>query len=225
MERPTIIAPSILACDFARMGDECEAVLEAGADWLHFDVMDGHFVPNISIGFPVLRSLRAALPEATIDVHLMIENPDDYVEAFAEAGADLITFHPEATYHPHRVLQKIHACGIRGGLVFNPATPLDWVEHLVDDLDIILLMSVNPGFGGQAFIESTLPKLRELRGVLGRLGRDLDVEVDGGVTPDNVAAIHAAGANVLVAGSAIFGSDSYEETIDAMRTAADQTLI
>ncbi len=218
--RPLLIAPSILASDFARLGEECRAVLEAGADWLHVDVMDGHYVPNLTIGLPVLRSLRAALPDAFLDVHLMIDNPDEMAPRFAEAGADMVTFHPEPSRHPHRTLQAIRAAGARAGLVFNPGTPLTWVDHLVEELDMILLMSVNPGFGGQAFIESTLGKLNLLRQKLDALGADLDIQIDGGVTADNAGALRAAGANVLVAGSAIFKKDDYAAAVDAIRQAA-----
>ena len=220
MSTRTIIAPSILASDFARLRDECQAVLDAGADWLHVDVMDGHFVPNITIGLPVVRALRTHFPETTLDVHIMIDNPDDFAAKFVEAGADIVSFHPEATAHAHRVVQQIHDAGGKACLVLNPATPVEVVDWLVDDLDMILVMSVNPGFGGQAFIETTIPKLEALRARLERLGRpDLDIEVDGGVSPGNIARIAAAGANVFVAGSAIFKSDSYADTLGAMRDA------
>ena len=219
MPRPIVIAPSILSCDFARLADECRAVLDAGADWLHVDVMDGHFVPNITIGLPVVEALRAHFPDVTLDVHLMISNPDDFVVKFVEAGADIVSFHPEATFHPHRVCQSIRDAGGKASLAINPATPLDCIDYLVDELDMVLVMSVNPGFGGQKFIASALPKLRELRAKLEAHGavERIDVEVDGGVTPANIAEIHAAGANALVAGSAIFKSPSYSETITTMR--------
>lgn len=219
MTRNTIIAPSILASDFARLRDECAAVLDAGADWLHVDVMDGHFVPNITIGLPVVRALRQHFPDTVLDVHLMIDNPDDFATKFVEAGADIVSFHPEATHHAHRVAQAIRDAGAKSSLVLNPATSVEWVDWLADDLDMVLLMSVNPGFGGQAFIPGTIPKLQALCARLQRLGADVDVQVDGGVTPNNIAEIASAGANVFVAGSAIFKSESYEATITAMRAA------
>ena len=213
-----LIAPSILSSDFTRLADECEAVLSAGADWLHVDVMDGHFVPNITIGLPVVRELRRAFPGETLDVHIMIDDPDRYASQFVEAGADIVSFHPEATDHTHRVIQSIHDAGGRASLAINPATPLDWIEYVADDIEMILLMSVNPGFGGQAFIPATLQKLRDLRGMLERLGRpELNVEVDGGVTVENIADIYRAGADVFVSGSTIFGSEDYGETISEMR--------
>ena len=211
------IAPSILASDFTRLGEECQAVLDAGADWLHIDVMDGHYVPNITIGLPVVASLRRRFPDAFLDVHIMIDNPDVMAPRFVESGADLVCFHPEASDHPHRTVQKIHDAGARAGIALNPATPLDWVDYLADELDMVLLMSVNPGFGGQVFIDSTLRKLSDLREKLDRLSAWLDVQVDGGVKPSNAAAIVEAGANVLVAGSAIFKSDDYSEAIAALR--------
>lgn len=219
--RPTLIAPSILSADFVRLAEECGAVIEAGADWLHIDVMDGHYVPNLTIGLPVVRALRAAFPDTTLDVHLMIDNPDEFVAAYAEAGADVVSFHPEASRHPHRAIQQIKAHGARASLAINPATPLDVIDWVIEDLDMVLLMSVNPGFGGQKFIPSTLPKLQALQAKLaqhGARGR-VDVQVDGGVSPKNIAEIHDAGANVFVAGSAIFKSDSYADTIASMREA------
>jgi ribulose-phosphate 3-epimerase len=217
--RKNLLAPSILSCDFTRLADECEAVLDAGADWLHIDVMDGHFVPNITIGLPVLASLRKAFPNAFLDTHLMIANPDSFVEEFARAGADLICFHPEASFHPHRTIQRIHQAGARAGLAINPGTSLEVLDYLIDDLDLILIMSVNPGFGGQDFIPSTLPKLRALKEMISARGLDVDVQVDGGVRTENIAQIREAGANVFVAGSAIFRSPSYADTISAMRAA------
>lgn len=214
-----LIAPSILSCDFTRLGEECKAVLDAGVDWLHIDVMDGHFVPNITIGLPVIASLRKAFPQAFLDTHLMIANPDDLVEEFAGAGADLICFHPEASYHPHRTIQRIRRAGARAGLAINPGTPLSVLDYLIEDLDLVLVMSVNPGFGGQAFIPSALKKLRALAEMIDARGLNIDVEVDGGVSPNNIAEIRNAGANVFVAGSAIFGASSYADTIAAMRQA------
>lgn len=213
------IAPSILSADFTRLADECQAVLDAGADWLHVDVMDGHYVPNLTIGLPVVRALRATFPEVTLDVHLMIDNPDDFVAEYVRAGADVVSFHPEASRHPHRAVQQIKAAGGRASLALNPATPLTLAEWLLDDLDMVLLMSVNPGFGGQAFIPATLDRLRALRAMLEARGLDLDVEVDGGVKLDNIASVREAGADVFVAGSAIFKSEDYADTIQAMRRA------
>lgn len=214
------IAPSILASDFTRLAEECQEVLDAGADWLHVDVMDGHYVPNLTIGLPVVESLRGEFPDVFLDVHVMIENPDVMAPKFVAAGADLVSFHPEASDHPHRTVQQIHDAGADAGLAINPATPLDWIDYLVDDLDLVLIMSVNPGFGGQEFIETTLPKLRRLRQKLDAAGRSPFVEVDGGVNPENAAAIHSAGADVLVAGSAIFGAEDRKRAVDELRSAA-----
>ena len=213
-----VIAPSILSSNFARLADECQAVLDAGADWLHVDVMDGHFVPNITIGLPVVEALREEFPDTVLDVHIMIDDPDTYASQFVEAGADIVSFHPEATAHTHRVIQKIHTAGGQAGLALNPATPLDVVEYVLDDVEMVLIMSVNPGFGGQSFIDQTFTKLRDLDSMASRAGRsDLRIEVDGGVKIDNIADIHRAGANTFVSGSGIFGSDDYEATITAMR--------
>lgn len=213
-----LIAPSILSADFARLGEAVEQVLEAGADVVHFDVMDNHYVPNLTIGPMVCKALRDYGIEAPIDVHLMVSPVDSLIEQFADAGASWITFHPEASQHIDRSLQLIHDRGCKAGLVFNPATPLDCVPYLIDRLDMILLMSVNPGFGGQKFIPSSLSKLREARALIDQSGCDIRLEIDGGVGPANIAEIARAGADTFVAGSAIFGAPSYREAIDAMRT-------
>lgn len=214
-----VIAPSILSADFARLGEETRAVLDAGADWVHFDVMDNHFVPNLTIGPMVCQALRDYGIEAPIDVHLMVRPVDRIIPDFAGAGASSITFHPEASEHVHRSLQLIRDAGCRSGLVFNPATPLDWLDHVMDDLDIILIMSVNPGFGGQSFIPAALDKIREARRRIDQSGRDIRLEVDGGVKTGNIGGIAAAGADTFVAGSAIFASSDYAATISAMREA------
>ncbi|AMX01527.1 ribulose-phosphate 3-epimerase [Microbulbifer thermotolerans] len=211
------IAPSILSADFARLGEEVDAVLAAGADWVHFDVMDNHYVPNLTIGPMVCQALRKHGVEAPIDVHLMVEPVDDMIRMFADAGATYITFHPEASRHVDRSLQLIRSLGCKAGLVFNPAMGLDAAKYVMDKLDMILLMSVNPGFGGQKFIPSALDKLREARALIDASGLDIRLEIDGGVTRDNIAEIAAAGADTFVAGSAIFNADDYGEVIDAMR--------
>jgi ribulose-phosphate 3-epimerase len=212
-----LIAPSILSADFARLGEETRAVLAAGADIVHFDVMDNHYVPNLTIGPLVCEALRGYGIEAPIDVHLMVSPVDRLIEDFAKAGATYITFHPEASAHVDRSLQLIRSLGCKSGLVLNPATPLSWLEHVMDKLDMILLMSVNPGFGGQAFIESAIPKLTRARRLIDDSGLDIRLEVDGGVKVDNIRRIAAAGADTFVAGSAIFGSADYQATIAAMR--------
>lgn len=211
-----IIAPSILSADFARLGAEVEAVLRAGAEWIHFDVMDNHYVPNLTIGPLVLQSLRKAT-DAFIDVHLMVKPVDGMIEAFAAAGADLISFHPEASEHVDRSLQLIRSKGLKAGLVLNPATPLNVLDHTLDALDLVLVMSVNPGFGGQAFIPGALDKLAALRARIDGSGRDIRLEIDGGVKVDNIGTIAAAGADTFVAGSAIFGAGDYAATISAMQ--------
>lgn len=210
------IAPSILAADFSRLGEEVKAVEEAGADWIHVDVMDGKFVPNITVGPLVVESLRK-VTDLPLDVHLMIENADLYIEDFASAGADIISVHAEACPHLHRTIQSIKEAGARAGVVLNPATTLFALDEIIEEVDMVLLMSVNPGFGGQKFIGSVLSKIQLLRNTLNESEVELDVEVDGGVNPDNVASVKQAGANVLVAGSAIFGSDDYKAAIEALR--------
>jgi ribulose-phosphate 3-epimerase len=211
------IAPSILSADFARLGEEVKAVLDAGADSVHFDVMDNHYVPNLTIGPLVCEALRKYGITAPIDVHLMVRPVDRIIPDFAKAGATWITFHPEATEHVDRTIELIREHGCRPGLVFNPATPLNWLDHVIDKLDMILIMSVNPGFGGQRFIPSALAKLAQARERIRASGREIRLEIDGGVKVDNIGEIAAAGADTFVAGSAIFGSKDYRETIAAMR--------
>src|SRR5579862_8086647 len=213
------IAPSILSADFARLGAEVDAVLEAGADLIHFDVMDNHYVPNLTIGPMVCAALRKHGVDAPIDVHLMVRPVDRIVPDFAAAGATFITFHPEASEHIDRTIALIREHGCRPGLVFNPATPLDWLDYTLDKLDLVLLMSVNPGFGGQKFIPGVLPKIAEVRRRVAMSGREVRVEVDGGIKVDNIAAVARAGADMFVAGSAIFGAKDYAATIRAMRAA------
>ena len=211
------IAPSILSADFSRLGEEVRAVLEAGADIVHFDVMDNHYVPNLTIGPLVCEALRKAGVTAPIDVHLMVKPVDRIVPDFAKAGATWITFHPEASEHVDRTIGLIRENGCRPGIVLNPASPLNWLDHVLDKIDMVLLMSVNPGFGGQSFIESALPKIARVRELIDRSGREIRLEVDGGVKVDNIKAVAAAGADTFVAGSAIFGSKDYRATIAAMR--------
>jgi len=219
-----LIAPSILSADFARLGEDVTAVLDAGADIVHFDVMDNHFVPNLTIGPLICEALRKHGIEAPIDVHLMVEPVDRIIPDFAAAGANYITFHPEASRHIDRSLSLIRDEGCKSGLVFNPATPLTCLEHVIDKVDMVLLMSVNPGFGGQKFIPSALDKLREARKIIDASGLEIRLEIDGGVKVDNIGEIAAAGADTFVAGSAIFGSSDYAATIAAMRKEIDKQL-
>ena len=213
-----LIAPSILSADFARLGEEVDAVLEAGADIVHFDVMDNHYVPNLTIGPMVCKALRSYGIEAPIDVHLMVKPVDRIIGDFLEAGASYITFHPEASEHIDRSLEMIKSAGCQCGLVFNPATSLSYLDYLMDKIDMILIMSINPGFGGQKFIPATHEKLRQARAMIEQSGRDIRLEIDGGVKIDNIAEIAASGADTFVAGSAIFGADDYRNTIDLMKS-------
>ncbi|RFF32126.1 ribulose-phosphate 3-epimerase [Wenzhouxiangella sediminis] len=217
MKQPTLIAPSILSADFARLGEEVDNVLQAGADWVHFDVMDNHYVPNLTIGPMVCQALRNHGITAPIDVHLMVKPVDRIIPDFAQAGASVISFHPEASEHVDRTLALIREQGCQAGLVFNPATPLDILEWVIDKVDLVLIMSVNPGFGGQKFIPAALEKLKRARKIIDDSGRDIRLEIDGGVKPGNAAEIREAGADTLVAGSAIFGQSDYAEVIRALR--------
>ena len=213
-----LIAPSILAADFARLGEEIDAVLEAGADVVHFDVMDNHYVPNLTIGPMVCKSLRDYGVKEFIDVHLMIDPVDDLAQSFIKAGADLVSFHPEATNHIHRSIHAIKDQGCKAGLVFNPATPLHVLDNVIEDLDLILIMSVNPGFGGQSFIHSSLDKIAKVRKMIDESGKDIRLEVDGGINNETIGLASAAGADTFVAGSAIFNTDNYEQTISTLRS-------
>jgi ribulose-phosphate 3-epimerase len=218
------IAPSILSADFARLGDEVRAVAAAGADYIHIDVMDGHFVPNITIGPLVVDAVRK-VTELPLDVHLMIENPELYIPEFARAGSDIIVVHAEATHHLHRVIQLIKSFGKRAGVSLNPATPLNVLDYVLEDLDLVLLMTVNPGFGGQSFIEACLPKIHSLRAMLDKRGLETELEVDGGVKEDNIEMISHAGADVFVAGSAVFGSPDYAATIATLKRRAKEPIL
>jgi ribulose-phosphate 3-epimerase len=214
-----IIAPSILSANFAKLGEEVDAVLQAGADWIHFDVMDNHYVPNLTIGPMVCKALREHGVKAPIDVHLMVEPVDAMITAFAQAGASMISFHPEASNHVHRSLQLIKSHGCQAAVALNPASPIELLTDILPDLDMILLMSVNPGFGGQKFIPQVMDKIKRVRDMIDQSGHDIRLEVDGGVSLDNIKTIRQAGADTFVAGSAIFGSGDYEKTIKAMRAA------
>ncbi|MGY3266041.1 ribulose-phosphate 3-epimerase [Lysobacter sp. HA35] len=217
----TVIAPSILSANFAKLGEEVDNVLKAGADWVHFDVMDNHYVPNLTIGPMICEALRKHGVTAPIDVHLMVEPVDRIVPDFAKAGASMITFHPEASRHVHRTVQLIRSVGCQAGIVLNPATPVDVLDYVLSDIDMVLLMSVNPGFGGQAFIPSALDKLRRVRSMIDASGRDVRLEIDGGVKADNIGEIAAAGADTFVAGSAIFNAPDYADVIARMKSAVD----
>ncbi|HEK4625678.1 ribulose-phosphate 3-epimerase [Clostridioides difficile] len=211
------LAPSILSADFAKLLEDVRKVESAGCEYLHIDVMDGHFVPNITLGALVVKSLKKENINMVFDAHLMIENPDQYIEEFVKAGCDIITVHQEACVHLHRTIQNIKSHGIKAGVVLNPATPVDTIKHVLPDLDMVLLMSVNPGFGGQSFIPCVLDKIKELKAIIDSQGLNIDIEVDGGISPKNVAEVVQAGANVIVAGSAIFGSDDIQETVNLFR--------
>ncbi|MCX5877326.1 MAG: ribulose-phosphate 3-epimerase [Deltaproteobacteria bacterium] len=217
----TMIAPSILSADFARLGEEISAVAKAGADVIHIDVMDGHFVPNITIGPLVVKAVRR-ITDLPLDVHLMIENADRYLEDFANAGADWITVHVETGYHLHRTIHRIKELGKKAGAVLNPATPLTSLEEILPDLDLVMLMTVNPGFGGQSFIDSSLAKIRQLKKMIDDRGLQVGIEVDGGVSPKTIAPIAAAGANIFVAGSAVFGKDDYGKVIGELKSLAQK---
>lgn len=217
MERPVRIAPSILSADFSRLGEEIRLIDKAGADYIHIDVMDGHFVPNLTIGSGVVKDLRPHT-DKIFDVHLMIEPVDLFIEDFAKAGANIISFHPEAGAHPHRTIQLIKSHGCKAGLALNPATPMDVLEHMIDDLDMVLVMTVNPGFGGQAFIP-LMDKIEKIRKLIDNTGRNIDLEVDGGINPDTAKQVIKAGADVLVAGTAVFkgGASGYADAINQLR--------
>jgi ribulose-phosphate 3-epimerase len=215
-----LISPSILSADFTRLGEEIRAVQEAGADWIHVDVMDGHFVPNITIG-PMIAAAVKRIAQVPVDVHLMISDPDFYLEAFHDAGADILSVHPEATCHLHRTLTRIRELGMKAGAALNPATGLQAVEHVLAELDVIMLMTVNPGFGGQSFIPTMLPKVRALRSMIDNSGYDILIEIDGGVSPETAGSLIEEGADVFVAGSAVFGHPPYQDVIKKLRSAGN----
>ena len=216
MNKNNMIAPSTLSADFARLGEEIEAVARAGADVIHLDVMDGHFVPNLTFGPPIIKAVRK-ICDLPFDVHLMIANPDKYLEAYADAGADWITVHVETCTHLHRTIHRIKELGKKAGAVLNPATPLSTLDYILEDVDLVMLMSVNPGFGGQSFIPSTLDKTRALKARIDERGLNVGIEIDGGVSPKTISAIAGAGANIFVAGSAVFGAPDYGRAISAMK--------
>ena len=210
------LAPSILSADFARLLEDVKKVENAGCEYLHIDVMDGHFVPNITLGPAIIKSLRKDV-NMVFDAHLMIENPDQYINEFVDAGCDLIVVHQEACKHLHRTIQNIKSYGIKAGVALNPATPIETIKYVLEDIDMVLIMTVNPGFGGQSFIESMIPKIRELKSLIDKKGLKVDIQVDGGIKPDNVDKVVKAGANIIVAGSAIFNSDDIQHTVDLFR--------
>ena len=216
------IAPSILSADFTKLGEEIKAVEKAGADYIHIDVMDGHFVPNITVGPMIVKAARK-VTDLPLDVHLMIENPERYIDDFFKAGSDLITVHAETVTHLHRLLGVIRDAGLKAGAALNPATPLSSIEYVLDNLDMVVLMTVNPGFGGQSFIPEVLPKIEELKKIIDQKGMEVDIEVDGGINVENIAQVARAGANVFVAGNAVFGSQDYAETIALMRKKIEGT--
>ena len=215
------LAPSILSADFARLLEDVKKVEDAGCEYLHIDVMDGHFVPNITIGPGVIKSLRKNV-NMVFDAHLMIENPDNYIKEFVDAGCDMIVVHQEACKHLHRTIQNIKSFGIKAGVALNPATPIETIKHVLEDVDMVLIMTVNPGFGGQSFIEGMIPKIKELKEIIDSKNLDIDIQVDGGIKPDNVAKVVDAGANIIVAGSAIFNSDNIYETVKLFRKNASK---